>query len=67
MNEIGILKKRIERERLARKQAEAILETKALELFHTNEKLKKLNENLEQTITQPVSYTHLTLPTIYSV
>ena len=52
MNEIGILKKRIERERLARKQAEAILETKALELFHTNEKLKKLNENLEQTITQ---------------
>ncbi len=52
MNEVGILKKRIERERLARKQAEAILEHKALELFHTNEKLKKLNENLEQTITE---------------
>ena len=52
MNEVAILKKRIERERLARKQAEAILENKALELYNTNEKLKKLNENLEQTITQ---------------
>ena len=52
MNEIAVLKKRVERERLARKQAEAILENKALELFNTNEKLKKLNENLEQTIAQ---------------
>ena len=52
MNEVEILKKRVNRERLARKQAEAILEHKALELFNTNEKLKKLNENLEQTITQ---------------
>jgi len=52
MNEVEILKKRVNRERLARKQAEAILKHKALELFNTNEKLKKLNENLEQTITQ---------------
>ncbi len=50
MNELELLNKRIERERQARKQAEAILEKKALELFTTNEKLRKLNESLESEI-----------------
>jgi len=47
MNEIEVLKRRIERERNARKQAESILEQKALELFHANEELRQLNESLE--------------------
>jgi len=45
-------KRRLERERLARKQAESILEAKALELYYANEQLRQLNENLEQKITQ---------------
>lgn len=50
MDEIGLLKRRILRERTARKEAEAILEKKALELHLANEKLRKLNESLEQKI-----------------
>lgn len=50
MSEIELLKKRIGRERNARKQAESILEQKALELFYANEKLRKLNESLEQKV-----------------
>jgi len=45
-------KRRLERERLARKHAESILEAKALELYHANEELRQLNENLEQKIAQ---------------
>ena len=52
MNEIDLLKKRLERERKARKQAEQILESKAIELFRANESLRKLNENLESQINQ---------------
>lgn len=52
MNETDILKRRILRERLARKEAEAILEQKALELYEANDELKKLNENLEQKVAQ---------------
>jgi len=47
MDEIDILKRRIKRERMARKEAEKLLETKALALYHANEKLRKLNEELE--------------------
>lgn len=43
-------KRRIEREIRARKQAEAILESKALELWNVNESLKALNSNLEEEI-----------------
>jgi len=50
MSEIQLLKKRIGRERNARKQAETILEQKALELFYANEQLRKLNESLEQKV-----------------
>lgn len=52
MTEIEILKRRLERERQARKQAETILEQKALELYHTNEELLRVNESLEQKVTE---------------
>lgn len=52
MDQIEVFKRRIERERNARKQAEAILEQKALELFHANEELRRLNENLETKVEQ---------------
>ncbi|MEO1715142.1 MAG: PAS domain S-box protein, partial [Bacteroidota bacterium] len=52
MTELEILKRKIERERRARKQAEAILEQKALELFHANQELQTLNEGLEKTIAE---------------
>ena len=47
MTEVEILKRKLTRERKARKQAEMILEEKALELYHANEKLQKLNKDLE--------------------
>lgn len=52
MKELELLKKKLNREILARKQAEQILEAKALELFQANEQLVKLNENLEDQIRQ---------------
>lgn len=45
-----ILKRKIKREVNARKEAERILEEKALELYHANEELKQMNLNLEDTI-----------------
>ncbi len=51
-NKIQREKRRLERERQARKQAEGILEAKALELYNVNEELRQLNENLEQKIVQ---------------
>ncbi|MEZ4932857.1 MAG: PAS domain S-box protein [Saprospiraceae bacterium] len=48
--EISLLKRRLAREINSRKQAEAILEQKALELYHTNQELRSLNESLEQRI-----------------
>ena len=52
MTEIELLRRKLEREQKARKQAEAILEQKALDLFHANEELRQLNEHLEQRIVQ---------------
>ena len=43
----NILKRALTREKLARKQAEKILESKSLELFETTLELKKANEKLE--------------------
>lgn len=48
--ELDILKRRLQREIAARIQAETILEQKALDLYNTNEQLRKLNQTLEQTI-----------------
>ena len=50
MEEIEKLKRRLERERAARKQAELIMEEKALELYEANSALKELNESLEKEV-----------------
>ena len=52
MDEIELLKRKLERERKARKQAETILESKALDLYNANESLKSLNNNLEQLVNE---------------
>lgn len=48
MTELEILKRHLEREIAARKEAESILEKKALELFNANEKLRELNVELQE-------------------
>jgi len=45
--EMELLQRRLERERTARKEAEAILEQKALELYYSNTALRQLNDGLE--------------------
>lgn len=49
-NEIEILNRKCERERLARLEAEKLLEEKSLELYQSNQKLKSLNIDLENLI-----------------
>jgi PAS domain S-box-containing protein len=46
-----IWKKRFERERVARKQAEALLERKSLELFESNRRLQAAYEEMEARVT----------------
>ncbi|MFB9052772.1 PAS domain S-box protein [Formosa undariae] len=50
--QIDILKRALERERAARKQAEKILENKAAELYEVNQKLQKSNKDLEALLTR---------------
>jgi signal transduction histidine kinase/ActR/RegA family two-component response regulator len=50
-----LLKRAFERERLARKEAEAIIELKSLEIYYRNEELKELNNSLEQRIMERTS------------
>jgi len=50
MEQVEILKRKLERSIQARKDAETILEKKALELFEANNKLLALNQNLEKQI-----------------
>jgi len=50
MADIDMLKRRLQRERDARKQAEDILEEKALELYEANQALLSLNANLEEQV-----------------
>ena len=52
MSDIDLLKRRLDRERKAREQAESILEEKSLELYHVNQKLKEFNEALENEVAQ---------------
>ncbi|MER0439414.1 ATP-binding protein [Emticicia sp. W12TSBA100-4] len=49
-DEVEVLKRKIEREKKARQQAEKLLEAKALDLYQANENLKKLNESLERQV-----------------
>lgn len=53
--EILILKKALERERLARKAAEKILEEKSLELYEKNQELSSINQNLSSVIKEKTS------------
>ena len=48
--ELELLKRKLKRETAARKEAEQLLEKKALELYHSNEQLKDLNSNLESLV-----------------
>ncbi|NVK18382.1 MAG: response regulator [Methylocystaceae bacterium] len=50
MDEADKWKKRFERERRARKEAENILELKSKELYHVNEELRGTLENLEKRV-----------------
>ena len=50
MDDIERLNKRVERERRARKQAEAIAEEQKRELYQANLELKRLNEKLEKRV-----------------
>ena len=49
-DDISILRRRIERERKARQQAEKLLEEKSFDLYRANEELRRLNSSLEVTI-----------------
>ena len=49
---IKILERRIEREKLARLEAEKLLEVKSLELYNSNESLKVVNGKLEELVNE---------------
>ena len=50
MTDPKILERRAHRERVARKQAEELLERKSLELFYANQDLVKVRDHLEQRV-----------------
>lgn len=50
--ELELIKRKLAREVAARKEAELLLEKKALELYHSNEQLKKFNSKLETLVEQ---------------
>lgn len=50
MESLEVVLRQLERERLARKEAERILEEKSLELYHSNKQLLELNNSLEQQV-----------------
>lgn len=52
MENIEVLKRRLEREIRARKEAEEILEAKSRELYEANRKLQDLNLSLEQEVVE---------------
>ena len=52
MDEIELLRRKLERERKARQQAEEIAETKTLEIFRANQELRELANHLEETVEQ---------------
>ncbi len=49
-DKLALLERRFERERLARKQAEQLLEEKSRELYVTNQELRELADNLEDLV-----------------
>lgn len=55
MEELEAIKRALQRERNARKEAEAIIEKKSLEIYQANIDLKVLNNSLEQKIIERTS------------
>jgi PAS domain S-box-containing protein len=49
-DDVNVLRRALERERMARKEAERILEEKSMELYNANLKLEGLNVDLEEDI-----------------
>jgi signal transduction histidine kinase/CheY-like chemotaxis protein len=52
MSEVEQLKRRLEREKRARKEAEAIAEEKTREIYEANVRLQRLNDRLEELVQQ---------------
>jgi signal transduction histidine kinase/CheY-like chemotaxis protein len=52
VSEVEQLKRRLERERRARKEAEAIAEEKTREIYEANLRLRRLNDRLEELVRQ---------------
>jgi hypothetical protein len=50
MNELELLQRRLGRERRARKETEALLEQKRLELDQANQELRQLTETLRESV-----------------
>src|SRR5215470_3776263 len=50
LSEVEQLKRRLERERQARKAAEAVAEEKTREIYETNVQLQQLNSRLEELV-----------------
>ncbi len=48
MSDLDVLQRKLDRERVARKEAEALLEKKSLEVFHTNTKLQLLADQMHE-------------------
>lgn len=51
-SEFALLKRKLEREKKARIEAEKLLEEKSLELYHSKEKLISLNKNLKELVNE---------------
>lgn len=50
MNEVELLRRKLEREQSARRQAEELLESKSLQLYEASQELRSLNESLESRV-----------------
>ncbi|TVY11896.1 hybrid sensor histidine kinase/response regulator [Paenibacillus cremeus] len=50
MSEIELLRRQLEREKAARKEAEKITEEKTREIFYMNQELRQLNDHLEEMV-----------------
>ncbi|QGQ96773.1 response regulator [Paenibacillus psychroresistens] len=55
MSEIELLRRQLEREKTARKEAERITELKTREIYYINQDLRQLNEHLEEKVNERTS------------
>lgn len=69
MSSETLYQRRVNREKMARREAEKILEQKSMELYQANKQLKVLNESLERLVgerTQELQKSELRLSTVIS-